>query len=391
MRAFADGFVSLLLPIYLGVLGMSPLQVGVIVTGTLLGSGVLTLWVGLRAYRHDSRTLLLLATALMAATGIGFAVFADFWPLLVVAFGGTLNPSGGDVSVFLPLEHAMLARAADDARRTALFARYSLVGTLIAAVGTLFAGLPEMLVAATQVPLKAALQAMFGLYALMGVLSAWIYRALPSQRDSGIPTGQAPLRESRGRVLLLAGLFSLDAFGGGFVVQSLLALWMFQKYQLSAMAAGTVFFWTGVLSALSYLAAVKVADRFGLLNTMVFTHLPSSLLLIAIPFTPTLGWAVALLFARSALSQMDVPTRSSYVMAIVPPAERPAAASMTSVPRSLAAAISPVCAGYLLGLSSFGWPLIAAGSLKIVYDLLLYASFRNVRPPEEATTTQPFD
>lgn len=385
LRAFADGFVSLLLPVYLGVLGMSPLQVGVIVTGTLLGSGLLTLWVGLRAYRHDYRTLLLLATALMAATGAGFAVLADFWPLLVVAFVGTLNPSGGDVSVFLPLEHAMLARTADGARRTALFARYTLVGTLVAAVGTLCAGLPQMLVTTAHVPLKAALQAMFGLYALVGVLSAWIYRRLPAQRDAAHPA-DAPLKDSRRHVLALAALFSVDAFGGGLIVQSLLALWMFQKYQLSAAAAGTIFFWTGVLSALSYLVAVKVADRFGLLNTMVFTHLPSSLLLVAIPFMPTLGWTIALLFARSALSQMDVPTRSSYVMAIVPPAERPGAASMTSVPRSLAAAVGPVCAGYLLSVSSFGWPLIAAGALKIVYDLLLYGLFRQVRPPEETET-----
>jgi len=388
LRAFADGFVSLLLPIYLSALGMSPLRVGIIVTAALLGSGVLTLWVGMRAYCHEYRVLLLLATVLMTATGIGFAFLSDFWPLLVVAFVGTLNPSGGDVSVFLPLEHAMLARAANDARRTAMFARYSLVGTLVAAVGSLFAGLPDMLAKAAQVPLKPALQAMFVLYALTGVLSGWIYRSLPSQRTATAPpAADAPPSEVRGRVLLLAVLFSLDAFGGGFVVQSLLALWLFQKYQLSVLAAGTIFFWTGVLSALSYLIAVKVADRFGLLNTMVFTHLPSSLLLIAVPFMPTLGWAVALLFARSALSQMDVPTRSAYVMAIVPPAERPAAASMTSVPRSLAAAVSPVCAGYLLSLGSFGWSLVAAGSLKIVYDMLLYVLFRDIPPWDEGSST----
>jgi len=385
LRAFADGYVSLLLPIYLTVLGMSPFQVGVIVTGTLLGSGALTLWVGLRAYRHDYRSLLLLATALMTGTGIGFAVASDFWPLLVVAFMGTLNPSGGDVSLFLPLEHAVLSQVADDRRRTALFARYSLVGSLVGALGTLFAGLPDIAVAATDVPLKAALQAMFGLYALAGILSAGIYRGLPVQRATGAPANDAPLRESRRTVFTLAALFSLDAFGGGFVVQSLLALWLFQKYQLSALAAGSIFFWTGVLSALSYLVAVKVADRFGLLNTMVFTHLPSSLLLVATPFMPTLGWAVALLLARSALSQMDVPTRSSYVMAVVPPPERPAAASMTSVPRSLAAAISPMVTGFLLSMTTFGWPLIAGGAMKMVYDVLLYAMFRNIRPPEEAT------
>jgi MFS family permease len=383
LRAFADGFVSLLLPIYLGVLGMSPLQIGVIVTGTLLGSGLLTLWVGLRAYRHDYRQLLLLATALMAGTGLGFALLSDFWPLLAVAFGGTLNPSGGDVSVFLPLEHAVLAQAADERRRTALFARYSLVGTLVASAGTLLIGLPQILTAAAQIQLKTALQAMFGLYAAIGILSAWLYRGLPPQRTAGSRSGGTALKESRPLVLTLAALFSLDAFGGGFVVQSLLALWLFEKYQLSALAAGAIFFWTGVLSALSYLVAVKISDRFGLLNTMVFTHLPSSLLLIAIPFMPTIGWAVALLCARAALSQMDVPTRSSYVMAVVQPAERPAAASITSVPRSLAAAVSPVISGLLLSYSSFGWPLIAAGVSKIVYDLALYLRFRNVRPPEE--------
>lgn len=385
LRAFTDGCISLLMPIYLTVLGLSPFQVGVIVTATLLGSGALTMWVGLRAHRHDYRTLLLLATALMTATGIGFVAASDFLPLLLIAFIGTLNPSGGDVSLFLPLEHAVLSQAADDRRRTALFARYSLVGSLVGAVGTLFAGLPDIVASATNVPLKPALQGMFGLYAIVGIVSAWIYRGLPAQRGAGARASDAPLNESRRKVLTLAALFSLDAFGGGFVVQSLLALWLFQKYQLSAMEAGAIFFWTGVLSALSYLVAVKIADRFGLLNTMVFTHLPSSLLLIAIPFMPTLGWAVALLLARSALSQMDVPTRSSYVMAVVSPSERPVAASMTSVPRSLAAALSPMLTGYLLSMTTFGWFLIAGGTMKIVYDVLLYAMFRHIRPPEEET------
>ena len=182
----------------------------------------------------------------------------------------------------------------------------------------------------------------------------------------------------------LAALFSLDAFGGGFIVQSMLALWLFQKFQLSVAVAGTIFFWTGVLSAFSYLVAVRIANRIGLVNTMVFTHLPSSVMLVLVPFVPDLAWVIVLLLARSALSQMDVPTRSSYVMAVVPPGERAAAASITSVPRSLASAASPLIAGYLLGISSFGWPLVLAGGLKIVYDLLLLATFRTVRPPEEA-------
>ena len=383
LRAFGDGYVSLLLPLYLLELGFSPLQVGIIATATLLGSGVLTLLVGVHAYRFHYRTLLLAATLLMAATGLGFAVVTDFWPLLVIAIVGTLNPSSGDVSVFLPLEHAVLSRVVSDKQRTAIFARYSLVGSLLAALGSLAAALPTVAAATAGVSTLASIQAMFVLYAFLALASAAVYRGLPQQLDAGKTQPKAPLHQSKKTVYTLAALFSLDAFGGGFVVQSMVALWLYQKFAVSAATAGSIFFWTGVLTALSYLVAVRSASRIGLVNTMVFTHLPSSLCLVAIPFMPGLSWVIALLFVRSALSQMDVPTRSSYVMAIVTPAERPAAASITSVPRSLAAAASPLLAGYLLGLSAFGWPLIVAGGLKIVYDLLLLAMFRRVRPPEE--------
>jgi MFS family permease len=383
LRAFGDGFVSLLLPAYLLELGYGPLQVGIIATATLLGSGLLTLAVGLRAHRYHYRTLLLAATALMAGTGLGFAFFSAFWPLLLVALIGTLNPSSGDVSVFLPLEHAVLSRVVDDRRRTPTFARYALVGTLVAALGSLASGVPAWIAASTGIPLRGALQWMFLLYALLGGLSALVYHGLPRTLGAEGEHRAAPLTSSKRTVYTLAALFSLDAFAGGFVVQSLVALWLYQKFSLSLAAAGTLFFWTGVLTALSYLVAARIASRFGLVNTMVFTHLPSSLCLIAIPFMPALGNVIALLFVRAALSQMDVPTRSSYVMAIVPPAERPAAASVTSVPRSLASAVSPFLAGSLLGASSFGWPLVIAGALKIVYDLLLLARFRTVRPPEE--------
>jgi predicted MFS family arabinose efflux permease len=224
---------------------------------------------------------------------------------------------------------------------------------------------------------------MFVLYALLAGVAAAIYRGLPRALVSVGQQRTAPLTTSRRTVYTLAALFSLDAFAGGFVVQSMLALWLYQTFSLSLAAAGTLFFWTGVLTAVSYLVAARIATRFGLINTMVFTHLPSSLFLIAIPFTPDLGYVIALLFVRSALSQMDVPTRSSYVMAIVTPPERPAAASITSVPRSLASAVSPFLAGSLLGASSFGWPLLIAGALKIVYDVLLFIQFRAVHPPEE--------
>ena len=383
VRAFGDGFVSVLLPLYLLELGLGPLQVGIIATGTLLGSGLLTLAVGLRAHRFAYRTLLLAATALMAATGLGFAFVTAFWPLLVIAIVGTLNPSSGDVSVFLPLEHAFLSRLVGDRQRTGVFARYSLVGSLSAAAGSLAVAAPAMIADLAGLSTRTSIQVMFGLYAALGMLAAIAYRGLPATAESTGPIVAVPLRESKKRVYTLAALFSLDAFGGGFVVQSMVALWLYQRFGLSLTAAGVIFFWTGILTAISYLVAVRIAGRFGLINTMVFTHLPANICLALVPFMPDLGWAIALLFIRAALSQMDVPTRSSYVMAIVPVAERPAAASITSVPRSLASAASPFIAGWLLTLSSFGWPLLAAGGLKIIYDLLLLVFFGKVKPPEE--------
>ena len=388
LRAFGDGYVSLLLPFYLVSLGLTPLEVGAIATATLLGSGVLTLLVGLHAYRFRYRTMLIAATVLMTATGLGFATFTEFWPLLVIAVVGTLNPSSGDVSVFLPLEQAVLARLVTDRQRTAIFARYSLVGALVGAFGALFAGVPELLANATDAHRETAYQAMFVLYAVLGVTSACIYRKLPATIAADAEARAAPLDRSRRIVYTLAALFSIDAFGGGFIVNSLLALWLFENYRMSIAVAGTIFFWTGVLSAFSYLVAVRIAGRIGLVNTMVFTHLPSSLLLLLIPFVSELAWVIVLLLARSALSQMDVPTRQSYVMAVVDPGERAAAASITSVPRSFASATSPLIAGYLLGISSFGWPLIIAGGLKIAYDLLLLGLFRTVRPPEEISVDE---
>jgi MFS family permease len=383
LRAFGDGYVSLLLPVYLLELGYSALEVGVIATATLLGSGILALGVGLHAYRFHYRALLLAAAALMAATGVGFAFVTDFWPLLLIAIVGTLNPSSGDVSVFLPLEHAVLSRVVTDTDRTKTFARYSLVGSLVAAVGSLAAGLPALAVHEWGLSNRAAIQAMFVLYAAIGVATAIVYRGLPGELASSGPKVQAPLTQSKGRVYTLAALFSLDAFGGGFVVQSLMALWLYQRHGISVGEAGTIFFITGLLAAASFLIAVRIADRIGLVNTMVFTHIPANLCLVAIPFVDSMAAVLALMVVRALLSQMDVPTRSSYVMAIVLPEERPAAASITSVPRSLASAVSPLVAGWMLAGSTFGGFMVAAGVIKIAYDLMLLAAFRNIRPPEE--------
>jgi predicted MFS family arabinose efflux permease len=230
---------------------------------------------------------------------------------------------------------------------------------------------------------------MFAIYMVLGFATFLLYRRMPLPVASVRRERQQPLGQSKRIVLTLAALFSIDAFGGGFFVQSLLALWFFDRFGLSVSAAGSIFFWTGLLAPFSYPAAARLSRRFGLINTMVFTHLPSNLCLVLMPFMPSLWPAVALLLVRSALSQMDVPTRTSYVMAVVTPAERTAAASITSVPRSLASAVSPSIAGYLLTLSSFGWPLVIGGTIKAVYDLLLLVMFRRVRPPEEQVAAEP--
>jgi len=383
VRAFGDGFVSVLLPLHLALLGLSNLEIGAVATATLLGSAALTLLIGFVAYRIGRRVLLLRASLLMIATGIGFALLRDFWPLMLVAFVGTLNPSSGDVSVFLPTEQALLPQTTSDQQRTALFARYSLVGSLIAALGSLCVGLPGFVSAHSAISLLNAIDGMFVLYAMLGLAALLLYRGLSGAIEPSGPALTAPLGPAKGVVYKLAAVFSLDSFGGGFVVQSLLALWLFQRFGLSLATAGAIFFWSGTLSALSALVAVRIARRIGLLNTAVFTHLPANLLLVLTPFMPTLELAVALLLLRSALSQMDVPVRTSYVMAVVSPQERPAAASVTAVPRSLAAAVGPVLSGWLLSLSVFGWPLVIAGVLKGIYDLLLLGMFRAVRPPEE--------
>lgn len=382
-RAFGDGFISVLLPLHLTSLGFSTFQVGLIATATLLGSAALTLLIGVIAHKLKMRQILIRAALLMIVTGIGFAAIDTFWPLLVVAFAGTLNPSAGDVSVFLPTEQAMLSRTVPGVRRTALFARYSLVGSLLAAFGSLAAGLPEWLEKRRSVDLETAITGMFLLYALLGVIALVLYSRLPSTIELPQHDAPAPLNASKSIVYRLAALFSLDSFAGGFVVQSMLALWLFERFDLSITTTGTIFFFANLLAAASYLASSRLASRIGLVNTMVYTHLPANMFLIAAAFMPRVELAVACLLLRSMLSNMDVPARTSYVMAVVTPPERPAAASITNVPRSLAAAIGPSISGWMLGMSTFGWPLIIAGSLKATYDLILLHMFKQVRPPEE--------
>ena len=375
LRAIADGYMAVLLPAYLLALGLSTFEVGIVATATLMGSAMGTIAVGVWGHRFHSHRLLTAAALLMAATGAGFVVFSSFWPIVAVAFVGTLNPSSGDVSVFLPLEHARLACAAGGHARTALFARYSVFGALCAALGALGAGLPEVMGLAGFSRLG-ALRAMFMFYAAVGLVVWWLYRERGINGSPAADQPPAPLGPSRGIVIRLAALFSVDSFAGGLVVNALLSLWLLQRFGLSLAQAGVFFFWSGLLSAVSQFAAPFVAKRIGLLNTMVFTHIPSSVCLIAAAVAPDLPVALGFLFVRSALSQMDVPTRSAYVMAVVTPAERPAAASFTAVPRSLAAAVSPALAGALFAGGWISAPLIACGALKIAYDLVLWRACR---------------
>ena len=380
LRGFSDGYMALLLPAYLLALGFGGLAVGIVSTATMLGSAMATLAVGAWGHRFASRRLLTAAALLMLTTGVCFAGFSSFWPLLIVAFVGTLNPSSGDVSVFLPLEHAALASASTAVTRTGLFARYSLLGSLAAALGALATAVPDWAAASGTTRLT-ALRAMFLLYGATGLLIALLYRQLPAQSATTQPP-HTPLGPSRTIVIRIAALFSVDAFAGGLVVNALLSLWLWQRFGLDLTQAGRFFFWSGLLGAGSQLVAPILARRIGLLNTMVFTHIPANLCLVLAALSPNLPAALALLFVRSALSQMDVPTRSAYVMGVVTPPERAAAASFTAVPRSLAGAISPTLAGALFAAGFISAPLIACGLLKIGYDLALWRAFR-LHPPRD--------
>jgi len=387
LRGFGDGFATILLPAYLSAIGYDPVAIGVVVTASLLGTASLTFGVGVIARRFDLRSLMVAGALLMVMTGLVFPISPYIFVIVLVAFVGTINPSTGDLGVLVPLEHAMLAREVADESRTRAFARYSLIGALSMAVGALAAGAPDLLVLAG-IGKLASFKLMFLAYALLGAASAALYHRLPRVR-AGEDKPHAPLGPSRGIVYKLAALFSLDAFAGGFVVQSLLALWLFERFGMSISAASLFFFWSSTLSAFSYPVAARLARLIGLVNTMVFTHIPSSLFLILAAFSSDLYLTLGLLLARSALSQMDVPTRTSYVMAVVTPAERTAAASVTAVPRSLASAISPTFAGVLLTSAFPGMPLVACGVLKIAYDLALLFSFRHIKPPEEAAASPP--
>ena len=336
VRGFGDGFAIIILPAYLSAIGFDAVWIGIVATASLLGSAVLTLAIGFLGAHHDLRALLTIGALVMVATGLAFPQSADIAFIVLVAFAGTINPSTGDIGMLVPLEHATLARTVPDAARTRAFARYSLTGALATAAGSLAAATPEFLVAAGGFSIIAAFRAMFYLYAALGIVSVLLYRRLPRVETTDMRAATGALGPSRHIVYRLAALFSVDAFAGGFIVQSLLVLWLFERFDLSLAAASLFFFWSSVLSAFSYPVAAWLARHIGLVNTMVFTHIPSSICLILAAFSPNLGVALTLLLVRSALSQMDVPTRTSYVMAVVTPPERTAARARHGGARSLA-------------------------------------------------------
>jgi MFS family permease len=382
LRDFGDGFVAVLLPVYLAAIGLGAFEIGVVATLALLGSALMTLGIGVLSVHQDHRKLLMAASGLMTATGLAFANTGSYAVVLLVALVGTINPSAGSVSIFVPLEHATLTQAVADSERTKMFARYSLVGSFAAAVGSLAAGSPDFL-APLGISYLTALRAMFVVYALLGLAGGFMYARLPAEDTARSEQPAAPLGPSRAVVYKMAALFSIDAFAGGFAVQSLLALWLFSKFGLSLAAAGLFFFWSAVLAAFSFPVAAWLARRIGLVNTMVFTHIPSSVCMILAAVAPSLELALGFLLVRAFLSQMDVPTRSSFVMAVVTPPERAAAASVTSVPRSLASAASPAMAGALFAAGFEAWPFVICAVLKIGYDLALLWALRHIKPPEE--------
>lgn len=391
IRGFADGFVSVLLAQYLTGLGFSPARVGAIVTGTLIGSAVLTLTFGLTAHRTSLRALLVGACLLMVATGVGFATVVWFWPLLVVAAVGTLNPSAGDVSVFLPTEQAFVAGEVEAPDRPRLFAVYNLAAILTAAVGALVSGVPEVVAHRRGWDVTTAQRSGFVLYALAAVVILALYRHLGHEAPAP-PAPDRPrrvLHTSRRTVLELAALFSLDSAGSGFVVTSLLVLWLHLRFELSAATTGAVFFAAGLLGACSQALAPRLARRIGLVRTMAYTHIPANCLLVLAALAPSGGVAIALLLARALFAQMDVPARQAFVMAVVPAEERAAAASVTNVPRSLASALTPLLAGVLLERTTFGWPLVIAGLTKVTYDLTLLALYHDVPEQVGARRRQP--
>lgn len=391
VRLLAYGFLSVVLVLYLSATGLSEAQIGVLLTLTLLGDTAISFWITTHADRVGRKRMLLGGAGLMAGAGIIFALTGDFYLLLLAATIGVISPSGNEVGPFLPIEQAALSHLISDQQRTRVFAWYNLMGSMATAVGALGGGALAQAIKAAGYDALTGYRAVVIGYAIMGLILAGLFSrlstAVEAQPTDTVRLGTTfGLHRSRTIIARLSGLFALDAFAGGFIVQSVLAYWLYKRFGMEAGALGAVFFVANVLSGLSLLVAARLAARIGLINTMVFTHLPSNILLMLIPLMPNLAAALTLLLVRFSISQMDVPTRQSYTMAVVTPDERSAAAGITAIARTSGAAIAPLLAAPLAGSPTLsGLLFVIAGGLKVAYDLALYASFRALKPPEEHT------
>jgi predicted MFS family arabinose efflux permease len=383
VRSFAYGFLSVILGLYLDAVGLSTAAIGWIFTAALAGGAVMTILITAIADSFGRKTLLIVGAVLMAAAGWVFAVSGDPIFLTIAAIFGTISPSGKDVGPFLSIELAILPQTTDNQHRTAVFSAYNLVGSFAGAMGALAVALPSLFSLTKISGYRLLIWSYVGSAIVLAILFALLSPRAEAESKNQAPNHPVGLQKSRSMVAKLAGLFALDAFAGGFIVQSIVAYWFYLRYHTDLNSLGGIFFGTNLLAAVSFIAAPAIARRIGLLNTMVFTHLPSNLLLLLVPLMPNMGWAVTVLLIRHLLSQMDVPTRQSYTMAVVEPDERAASAGILSVARNAGAALAPLLTGAVLANPSLGLPFLLAGGLKIVYDLSIFAVFRKVKPPEE--------
>jgi MFS family permease len=394
VRLFGYGFLSVILVLYLAEVGLTGPEIGVLLTLTLFGDTAISLWITTRADRVGRKTMLLAGAALMVLGGTVFALTGHFVPLLLAATVGVISPSANEVGPFLAIEQAALAQIVPAGQRTRMLAWYHLVGALATAAGSLGVGTLLQALQAHEVEARASYRVVLFAYGAAGIVLALLFTRLSPAAEAsggGALSSERPtvpvflgLHRSRGVVLKLSALFTLDSFAGGFVLQSILAYWFHARFGAEPATLGGIFFGANLLAGVSALAAAAIARRVGLLRTMVFTHVPSNVLLILVPCMPTLPLAIAVLLMRFAISQMDVPARQSYTAAVVDPDERSAAAGITGVARTTGAALSPVLAGLLLGTPALaGATFVVAGTLKLIYDGLLYRLFRGVTPIEE--------
>ena len=389
IRLFAYGFLSVALALYLAQVGLSEPEIGLLLTLTLVGDVPVTLWITTSADRIGRRRMLLLGAGLMALAGLVFAFTHSFVLLVVTAIIGVISPSGNDIGPFLSIEQAGLTQLIPDRDRTKVFAWYNLVGSFATALGSLASGGLVQALQGSGMPVINSYQVVLVGYALFGFVLAALFAFLSPQVEAGVVSTatirtRLGLHKSQKVVLRLSALFALDAFAGGFVVQSIMAFWFHQKFGVEPAVLGSIFFGANILAGISALLAARIAAKFGLINTMVFTHVPSNILLMLVPLMPTLPLAIIVLLLRFSISQMDVPTRQSYTMAVVEPDERSAASGVTSIARSVGAAISPSLTGVFLAVPGLlSLPFLLSGGLKIIYDILMYRSFQSVKPPEE--------